>query len=63
MTKDRLSVGAEGFKWFPEGDFLELLIPRLHFGKTRRGMLADNVMTDVMWTFTMKQLIFSNTGG
>ena len=43
VSKDGLLVGAGGFKWFPEGDFLELLIPGLHFGKARRGRLADTV--------------------
>ena len=43
VTKDGLSVGAGGFRWFPEGDFLELLIPALHFGKARRGRLGDEV--------------------
>ena len=43
VSKDGLSVGAGGFKWFPEGDFLELLIPGLHFGKARRGRVDDKV--------------------
>ena len=43
ITKDGLSVGVGGFGWFPEGDILELKVPKLHFGKLRRGSLADSV--------------------
>ena len=43
VSKDGLSLGAGGFGWFPEGDFLELKVPRLHFGKARRGKMADSV--------------------
>ena len=43
VSKDGLSVGVFGFAWFPEGDILEMKIPKLHFGKSRRGKLADSV--------------------
>ena len=43
VSKDGLSVGVGGFGWFPEGDILELKIPKLHFGKARRGRVADSV--------------------
>ena len=44
VSKDSLSIGVGGFGWFPEGDILELKIPRLHFGKSRRGRLAKSVV-------------------
>ena len=43
VSKDGLSIGVGGFGWFPEGDILELKIPKLHFGKSRRGRLAESV--------------------
>ena len=43
VCKDGASVGAGGFGWFPEVDFLELKIPKLHFGKARRGRMSDTV--------------------
>ena len=61
VSKDGLSVGAGGFGWFPEGDILEQKIPRLHFGKPRRGRVADSVRVfdgtkDEMETFVPKLL-------
>ena len=43
ISKDGLSISVGGFGWFPEGDILELRIPKLHFGKSRRGRLATSV--------------------
>ena len=43
VTRDGLSVGVGGFGWFPEGDILEIKVPKLHFGKLLRGSLADSV--------------------
>ena len=43
VSKDGMTVGVAGFGWFPETDILELKIPRLHFGKIRRGRLPDTV--------------------
>ena len=43
VSKNGLSVGVGGFGWFPEGDILEIKIPKLHFGKSRRGRLANSV--------------------
>ena len=43
VSKDGMSVGVGGFGWFPEGDILELKVPKLHFGNSRRGRLADSV--------------------
>ena len=43
VSKDGLSVGVGGFAWFPEGDLLELKVPKLHFGKSRRGRLGNEV--------------------
>ena len=37
VSKDGMSVGVGGFGWFPEGDILELKVPKLHFGNSRRG--------------------------
>ena len=43
VSKDGLSVGVGGFGWFPEGDTKEIRIPKLHFGKYRRGRLGRSV--------------------
>ena len=43
LHSDGLSVGVGGFAWFPEGDLLELKVPKLHFGKSRRGRLGNEV--------------------
>ena len=61
VSKDGLSVGVGGFGWFPEGDILELKVPKLHFGKSRRGRIADTVKffegeDDDMDSFVPKKL-------
>ena len=43
VTKDGVTIGVGGFGWFPEGDVIELKVPKLHFGKSRRGRLPDTV--------------------
>ena len=43
VSKDGMTVGVGGFGWFPEGDVFELKVPKLHFGKSRRGRLPDTV--------------------
>ena len=43
VTKDGVTIGVGGFGWFPEGDVVELKVPKLHFGKSRRGRLPDTV--------------------
>ena len=43
VSKDGVTIGVGGFGWFPEADIVELKVPKLHFGKTRRGRLPDNV--------------------
>ena len=43
VSKDGCTVGVGGFSWFPEVDILEIKVPRLHFGKSRRGRLPDTV--------------------
>ena len=42
VSKDGLHVGIFGvFGWFPEGDIIELKIPRLHFSKPKRGKISN----------------------
>ena len=44
ISKDELSVGIFGvFAWYSEGDLVESKIPKLHFGKAKRGKLAKAV--------------------
>ena len=43
VSKDGVTIGVGGFAWFPEGDVVELKVPKLHFGKSRRGRLPDTV--------------------
>ena len=43
VSKDGLSIGVGGFAWFPEGDLLELKVPKLHFGKPKRGKIPESV--------------------
>ena len=42
VSKDGVSLGVGGFKWFPKLDVFELKIPQLHFGKRRRGKLRED---------------------
>ena len=39
VSKDGVSIGVGGFKWFPKLDVFEVKIPKLHFGKKIRGRL------------------------
>ena len=43
VSKDGLTVSAGGFAWYPEGDLLEIMIPKLHFGKPKRGRVPETV--------------------
>ena len=42
VSKDGVSLGVGGFRWFPKLDVFELKIPLLHFGKKRRGKLRED---------------------
>ena len=39
LSADGHSVNIGGMSWYPKLDFLELKLPGLHFGQTRRGRL------------------------
>ena len=41
VSKDGVSIGVGGFKWFPKLDVFEVKIPKLHFGKKIRGRLKE----------------------
>ena len=42
VSKDGVSLGVGGFKWYPKLDVVELKVPVLHFGKKRRGRLRED---------------------
>ena len=42
VSKDGVSLGVGGMRWFPKLDFFELKVPHLHFGKRRRGKLKED---------------------
>ena len=37
VTKDGVSIGVAGARWFSKLDVMEIKIPKLHFGKKRKG--------------------------
>ena len=42
VSKDGVSLGVGGFKWFPKLDVYEVKVPLLHFGKRKRGKLRED---------------------
>ena len=44
VTKDGVSINVAGMKWTPSVDALEVRIPKLHFGKRKRGKLDENTV-------------------
>ena len=57
LTKDGVSVSVGGFSWFPQGDFLELKIPKLHFGKPKRGKIPETVKFFDEGDLTMEEFV------
>ena len=43
VSKDGVSLGLGGFKWYPKLDVYELKIPSLHFGKKRKRFCIQNL--------------------
>ena len=41
-SKDGVSLGVGGFKWFSKLDTIQIKIPPLHFAQKRRGKLPDD---------------------
>ena len=60
ISKDGISVSVGGFSWFPEGDFLELKIPKLHFSKPKRGMMPETVRFFDEQPLTMNEFVPKN---
>ena len=43
VSKDGVSIGVGGLKWFLKLDLIEVKIPKLHFGKKKLGRLNKNI--------------------
>jgi len=42
FSVDGITISMGGMSWGPKLDFIELKLPSLHFGQTRRGRLDPN---------------------